>query len=272
MPENPLAAPGAWDGVAASYDEVVSDMMRPFAIRALELGGLTARSRIIDVATGPGVLALQAAPRVAEVVAVDFSEEMIRRLRGTIMRAGIGNVLTGVGDGQRLRYAANTFDAAFSMFGLMFFPDRAAGFAELRRVLRPGGTAVVSSWAPIADSPLMTLLFEAFQAGIPGFPAPQPNLDSLENPIVFERELHAAGFTEVTLRPHTESFRYDSAEQMWDRLTRGSAPLQSTRRRTDAAAWAEQERVMIEYLRERYEPGSALSTTAWLGVGRKSPR
>ncbi|MFE5286365.1 class I SAM-dependent methyltransferase [Nocardia sp. NPDC056611] len=270
MAENPLAAPGAWDDVAAGYAEVVSDMMRPFAIRALELGGLTARSRIIDVATGPGVLALQAAPRVAEVVAVDFSTEMIRRLRGTIMRAGIGNVLTGVSDGQRLRYATNTFDAAFSMFGLMFFPDRAAGFAELRRVLRPGGTAVVSSWAPIADSPLMTLLFEAFQTGIPGFSAPQPNPDSLENPIAFQRELHAAGFTEVTLRPHTESFRYDSAEQMWDRLTRGSAPLQATRRRTDKATWAERERVMIEYLREHYEPGSALSTTAWLGVGRKA--
>ncbi|MFE2998560.1 class I SAM-dependent methyltransferase [Nocardia sp. NPDC059246] len=268
MPENPLAAPGPWDQVAESYDDVVSDMMRPFAIRALESAELSGRSRVIDVATGPGVLALLAAPRVAEVVAVDFSEAMIRRLRRAIMQTGVGNVLTGVGDGQELRYASNTFDAAFSMFGLMFFPDRASGFAELHRVLRPGGIAVVSSWAPITDSPLMTLLFEAFQAGIPGFPAPQPNPESLENPNLFEKELLAAGFTEVVLRPHAESFSYDSAEQMWDRLTRGSAPLQATRRRTDRATWAAQEKVMIDYLREHYVPGTPLSTTAWLGTGR----
>ncbi|MVU82736.1 methyltransferase domain-containing protein [Nocardia sp. ET3-3] len=268
MSENPLAAPAAWDQVAESYDDVVSEMMRPFAIHALDAAELTGRARIIDVATGPGVLALLAAPRVREVVAVDFSEEMVRRLRRAIMQGGLGNVLTGVGDGQELRYAANTFDAAFSMFGLMFFPDRAKGFTELHRVLRPGGTAVVSSWAPITESPLMTLLFEAFQAGIPGFPAPRPNPESLENPDVFEKELLSAGFEDVTVRAHAESFSYDSAEQMWDKLTRGSAPLQATRRRTDKAAWAAQEQTMIGYLREHYTPGTPLSTTAWIGAGR----
>ncbi|MFE3187693.1 class I SAM-dependent methyltransferase [Nocardia sp. NPDC059240] len=268
MPENPLAAPGAWDQVAEGYDAVVSEMMRPFAIHALGLAELSPRDRIIDVATGTGVLALLAAPRVREVVAVDFAADMIRRLRLAVMQGGIGNVLTGVGDGQELRYAGDTFDAAFSMFGVMFFPDRGRGFAELCRVVRPGGTAVVSSWAPITESPLMTLLFEAFQAGIPGFPAPRSNPESLENPDVFEKEMLAAGFEDVAVHAHAEAFSYDSAEQMWDKLTRGSAPLQATRRKTDKATWAAQEKVMIDYLREHYVPGTALSTIAWIGTGR----
>ncbi|MEC3917521.1 class I SAM-dependent methyltransferase [Nocardia sp. CDC160] len=268
MSENPLAAPGAWDEIAEDYDDVMSELMRPFAVHVVESAPLTGRSRVIDVATGPGVLALLAAPRVGEVVAVDFSEAMIRRLRRAVMQRGIGNVLTGVGDGQDLRYAANTFDAAFSMFGLMFFPDRGKGFAELFRVVRPGGTVVASSWAPVADSPLMTLLFEAYQAGIPGFPAPQANPNSLENPDVFELELIAAGFESVSVTPRAESFSYDSAEQMWEKLTRGSAPLQNMRRKTDAAEWAAQEKVMIDYLREHYVPGTELSTTAWIGTGR----
>lgn len=257
-----------WDRVAEGYDELTSEMMRPFAERALTVAGVGGRARIVDVATGPGVLALLAAPRVREVCAVDVSEAMILRLRRAIMRGGIGNVLTGVGDGQRLRYPSGTFDAAFSMFGVMFFPDRAQGFSELCRVLRPGGMAVVSSWAPIAQSPLMTLLFEAFQHGIPGFAVPQPNPASLENPEVFEREMSAAGFTDVQVRAHAESFAYGSAEELWDKLTRGSAPLQATREATDPAVWKIQEQNMIEFLGERYVPGTPLSTTAWLGTGR----
>ncbi|WP_040808382.1 class I SAM-dependent methyltransferase [Nocardia concava] len=268
MSQNPLAAPDAWDQIAENYDDIMSDLMRPFAIHAVDSVDLTRRSRVIDVATGPGVLALLAAPKVGEVVAVDFSPAMIRRLRTAIMRGGVSNVLTGVGDGQELRYAANTFDAAFSMFGLMFFPDRAKGFAELHRVVRPGGTVVVSSWAPVADSPLMTLLFEAYQAGIPGFPAPQANMESLENPAVFEKELLAAGFENVTVRPRAESFTYSDADQMWEKMTRGSAPLQAMRRRTDKTEWAAQEQIMIDYLRRHYTPGTPLSTTAWIGTGR----
>lgn len=267
MPDNPLAAPTPWDDIADGYDDVMTDLMRPFAVEALRLAAPARNTKIIDVATGPGTLALLAAPMVREVVAVDFSEAMIRRLRHAIMRAGTTNLLTGVGDGQELRYASGRFDVAFSIFGLMFFPDRARGFAELRRVLRPGGLAVVSSWAPVADSPLMTLLYEAVHAGNPEFAVPQPNPLTLENPEVFERELRAAGFTEVSVRPHTESFAYVSARQLWDKLTRGSAPMHMARSNTDPAVWKAQEQAMIDHLEAHYTPGEALSTTAWLGTG-----
>ncbi|WP_067822465.1 class I SAM-dependent methyltransferase [Nocardia inohanensis] len=268
MPDNPLAAPAPWDDIADGYDEVMTDLMRPFAVEALRLAAPTRSARIIDIATGPGTLALLAAPMVKEVVAVDFSEAMIRRLRHAVMRSATTNLLTGVGDGQALRYPSSHFDAAFSIFGLMFFPDRPRGFAELRRILRPGGTAVVSSWAPIADSTLMTRLYEAVQAGNPNFSMPQPNPANLENPEVFENELRTAGFTDVTVRPHTESFAYVSAQQMWDKLTRGSAPIHLMRSKTDPATWKAQEQTMIDHLSAHYTPGEELTTTAWLGTGR----
>ncbi|MFE6857052.1 class I SAM-dependent methyltransferase [Nocardia sp. NPDC057668] len=154
------------------------------------------------------------------------------------------------------------------MFGLMFFPDRARGFAELARVLRPGGIAVVSSWAPGDESTLMTLLFDAFRGEIPGFPPLQRNPSSLENPEVFAAELRAAGFGDITVQSHTAEFTYESADHLWHSMTHGNAPLRLTRARTPEQVWRAQETTMRAYLHEHYRPGSPLHTTAWLGSGR----
>jgi SAM-dependent methyltransferase len=174
-----------------------------------------------------------------------------------------------VADGQALPFAGGLFDAAFSMFGLMFFPDREKGFAELHRVLVPGGVAVVSSWAPIARSPLMQLMFGALCAADPSRAAPQTNWLSLENPEVFERELTAAGFRDVSVRPVTHSVPVASAEQFWDVTTRSSAPLVLLKNRLGAAEWRRQSEVALAHLRERVKEPSSLSTTAYLGFGRR---
>lgn len=266
---NPLAGPDPWDFVADGYDEVSADVMLPFSQLALDLAEVKPDARIVDVAAGPGTLAIPAAARVARVDAVDFSPPMIERLRRHLRTAGLDNVDARVGDGQALPFGDNEFDAAFSMFGLMFFPDRAAGFAELRRVLKPGGVAVVSSWAPVSDSSFMTLMFGALRAGNPDMPEPQANPASLENPEVFDRELRAAGFDNVTVRPHAVSLAFDSPQALWDSFSRGSAPVQLSRRNLGEDVWRRRERLMMDYLTANYAPGQALSTTAWLGSGSK---
>jgi ubiquinone/menaquinone biosynthesis C-methylase UbiE len=52
-------------------------------------------------------------------------------------------------DGQNLLFPDTEFDFAFSMFGLMLFPDRCKGMAEMFRVLKPGGRCAISTWTPI---------------------------------------------------------------------------------------------------------------------------
>ncbi|MEV6773477.1 methyltransferase domain-containing protein [Nocardia sp. NPDC051030] len=269
MSQNPLASTEPWDNIAAGYDDASVEIMLPFAMRALEIAALARDARIVDVAAGPGTLTLPAAEVTAEVCAIDFSPLMIDRLRANAQAAGRTNIDAEVGDGQALPYRDDAFDAGFSMFGLMFFPDRARGFAELFRVLRPGGLAVVSSWASVADSALMTLMAGAYQAGIPGYTAPSPNLVNLANPEVFESELLAAGFDEVSVQPHTVAYTHENGEQLWDRMARGSAPVHVMRSRFDEATWKAQEQTMIEYLIAHYVPGTPLSTTAYLGTGRK---
>jgi ubiquinone/menaquinone biosynthesis C-methylase UbiE len=269
MSGNPLADTEPWDLVADGYAEFAPAIMQPFSAHALELAALSADSQVVDVAAGPGTLSLLAAEKVAQVQAIDFSGSMIERLTDAAKVAGQCNIEARVGDGQALPFENDRFDAGFSMFGLMFFPERARGFAELFRVLRPGGTAIVSSWAPVAESPLMRMMFGAFAAADPSIQEPEPNVLSLENPEIFATELRRAGFAGVSIQRHSTTFTFDSAEEMWQTMVRSSAPLVVMRRTVGEQVWDERSASMKAYLEENYRPNRPLSTTAFLGIGHK---
>ena len=265
---SPLSVPLPWDLVASGYAAEASAVMTPFSARAIALSKLDPSARVLDVAAGPGTLVLQIASRVAEVTAVDFSAEMNERLRAEVQQRGLSNVRVLQADGQALPLSDASFDAGFSMFGWMFFPDRARGLAELHRVLRPGASLVVSSWAPLERSPLMAAMFGAVQAADETFVLPRYDPDSLENPERLASELRDGGFTDVAVEDQTVQLTFDDADALWARMTRSSAPLVSLRRRLGEAVWAERsERARAYLARELGHGVVVLSTTAWLGLG-----
>jgi len=265
----PLSIAEPWDLVSAGYAADAVAVMLPFTRDALQLAAVHAASDVLDVATGPGVLALEVAPQVRRVDAVDFSESMLAELERKRSALGIENVFPRVADGQALPFADESFDAAFSMFGLMFFPDRNRGFSELYRTLRPGGVAVVSSWAPVAQSPLMQLMFGALRAADPSRPAPQTNLLNLENPEVFRRELEQAGFRDIRVEPYTHGVQADNANDLWQGMSRSSAPLVLLQRKLGPAEWERQSALAQAYVAEQLPTPRVLTTTAFLGFGRR---
>ncbi len=200
-----LSVSHAWDLVASGYLQHNLESFTHFAQRAFELVPIGPTDRVVDVACGPGSLTLPAAQLARRVDALDFSSEMLSHLRQRLADAGIDNVEVTQGDGQALPFDDASFDAGFSMFGLVFFPDRAKGFAELRRVLRPGAHAVVSSWAPMDDIRVLRVMFEALYDAAPELaptePPPPPSLSTAASVI---DEMSAPGFavevTEVTRR------------------------------------------------------------------------
>lgn len=265
----PLSAREPWDLVSEGYAQEAASVMLPFTRHAIELARPSRQARVLDVATGTGMLALELAPHVAQIDAVDFAPKMLEQLEQRRRALGLENVHVQQADGQALPFPDQSFDAAFSMFGLMFFPDRDRGFSELHRVLRPGGVAVVSSWAPVDQSPLMIQMFGALRAADPTRAAPQTNWLSLENPEVFERELSAAGFRDVSIEPYTHALPIESAEQFWDVTTRSSAPLVLLKNRLGPAEWQRQSELALAYLRENIPGPTTLGTTAYLGFGRR---
>jgi ubiquinone/menaquinone biosynthesis C-methylase UbiE len=211
------------------------------------------------------------AREASEVHGIDFSAPMLEIFKRHVESSGRQNITIRHGDAQALPYADNTFDAAFSMFGLMFFPDRCKGFTEIHRTLKPGGTIAVTSWAPIDRSPAMQMMFGAIRAINPSIPEPQKSIDTLENPDVFKQEMLDAGFRDVQIQSVTRyAFPVVSIPKFWDDMVKGSAPIQMMKKGMGEALWREKEKLAMEFLEERLtELPIRLSSDAWLGVGIK---
>jgi ubiquinone/menaquinone biosynthesis C-methylase UbiE len=269
-PVNVFSTPMPWDLVSAGYSRTIMHVLGQYSAEAIALAKLARDASILDVACGPGTLSLLAARKVKHVTAIDFSKKMVSLFLNELKRKSFRHVKVLHGDGQNLPFEDGIFDAAFSMFGLMFFPDRPKGFAELYRTLKPGGKAVVGSWAPISRSPSMKAMFGALRAMDPDMPEPKKAIKSLEDPKVFREEMSGAGFTHVRILPVTKPFPTASVRKYWTMMVDGSAPIVLLRRKLGEKVWKEREKVGLAYLREHWSSFTGrLTSDAWLGVGLK---
>ena len=270
QPANPLSASEPWNLVANGYAETTMLAFEQFAEEAIAASKLKPNATVLDVACGPGTLALMLAHKAGKVHGIDFSESMLNVFRQKIEQAGHKHFELHCGDAQSLPWADDTFDAAFSLFGLMFFPDRKKGFAEIHRTLKPGGSVAVTSWAPVDQSPVMQMMFGAVRAIKPDLPPPQRSIGTLEDPEVFKQEMQGAGFRNVEIRCVTKGYPVTTLADFWDFMVRGSAPLQMLKKGMGETVWREKEILALDYLKERLpELPTELTSDAWLGVGVK---
>ena len=263
---SPLASPEPWSLVADDYTLELLPMFELFSRDALALAPRTAGTRVLDVAAGPGTLTLLAAQAGCSVSSIDFSPEMVKNLEQRLKAAAL-EADVRLGDGQALPWSDREFDAAFSMFGLMFFPDRARGFRELYRTLKPGGIAVVSSWAPFHG--IFASIMAAMREVLPDIPfgsGKGPLGDAAE----FATEFAAAGFQDVTVTPVTHSLTAESPAAVWAQSQRTTAPIVLLKKALGEAKWIEVTRGVRERLEAQYGTGAVeVSTTAYLGRGHK---
>lgn len=271
MTASPMAAPLTWDLVSAAYSQEVVPLFENFARDALRLGAAPAGSRVVDVACGPGTLAFLAAAAGHRVDALDFSPEMLSYLEARREREGIDRITAQHGDGQALPYDDATFGAGFSMFGLMFFPDRAAGFRELRRVLVPGARAVVSSWPRLEDNPILSAMFAAIRTALssilpPGAAQPSAAEMPLSTEALCTAEMSAA-FADVRVHRIVHVQHADSADALWANLKRTMAPIVLMQRNL-GDKFASVDAAANSAIRNATGPGKVeVQLPAWLTVG-----
>jgi demethylmenaquinone methyltransferase / 2-methoxy-6-polyprenyl-1,4-benzoquinol methylase len=148
-----------FDRVSAVYDPLntlmTAGLHHRWRTRAVDLAGVHPGSRVLDVATGTGDLAIELARRVSpggEVVGSDFSEGMLSRAR--IKGARVAGLSFEWGDALQLPYGEDSFDAATVGFGARNFSDLQSGLAEMARVVRPGGRVVVLDFTTPTRPPL----------------------------------------------------------------------------------------------------------------------
>jgi len=206
MPE--FDKPDHWDTAAQHYEKTAHPFTVRFAEAALARVALTPDSRVLDVAAGTGALALIAARTGAQVLATDFSPGMVAR----IAAANAPNVEARVMDGQALALDDGSFDAVFSIFGVIMFPDWRKGLAEMARVTRPGGYGVVATWQDRGAATFL-LLGQIRRALFPereGITMPEA-VQALSAPADFARELIAAGYRSPQIESVTHDYALDVA-------------------------------------------------------------
>ena len=174
---NSSEATGDWITYQQRYDR----MLEPVAGLILDAAGLSPGERVLDVGCGCGATTLAAARTVAPgpVTGIDLSAAMLARARETATRAGLVNAHFEQADAQVHKFGAS-FDAVISRFGVMFFADPVAAFANLLAATRPGGRLTFACWQPLADNEWLLLPLTALAAHVP-----LPDLDEPGAPGMF---------------------------------------------------------------------------------------
>ena len=269
---NPMSMPEPWTLVAEGYVIETQPVFEQYCREALRQAGFSGSGKVLDVACGPGTLSLLIHHEVTEIHGIDFSPGMLDCFNREIERRGLSNVRTYCMDGQNLDFNDDTFDWAFSIFGLMFFPDRNKGFSEIIRTLKPGGRAAITSWAPVSDSTAMQMMFGAMGAAFPKKPeSDSNNVLTLEDPDNFKHEMQQAGFTDINITSFDGNWHVDDVETFLDAMVRGSAPITLLKNQLGEEVWAEKRAIMLNYLKEKFTSFPAtLNSRAWIGVGAKS--
>jgi len=129
--------------------------------RICEAGQLTASSRVLDVACGPGIVVEALARAAGEVVGCDITPEMLDKARNRCAAAGLTNVGFVPGRAEALPFEDASFDAVVSRSAVHHFPDPAAALREMARVVKPGGRVItvdVQSAESVEDAALHNAL------------------------------------------------------------------------------------------------------------------
>ncbi|MDQ1741898.1 MAG: hypothetical protein QOE23_237 [Pseudonocardiales bacterium] len=150
------------------YDEHLGPaLFLPFAARVAAAAAQRRPRRVLELAAGTGILTaeLVRALPAAEIVATDLNRAMVSWGASRVPEPDWRQA-----DAQNLDYPDGWFDLVACQFGVMFFPDKPAAFAESARVLEPGGTLVCTVWDAVETSDLPAAMVESLRAVLPDDP------------------------------------------------------------------------------------------------------
>lgn len=211
---------------AHAYQEYFGPaIFEPLCERVIELAAPVDGEHVIDVACGTGIVTRAAAAAVGSegrVLGVDINPVMIEIARSQPTPSG-APIEWREGDGTDLDCEAATFTLLTCQQGLQFFPDRAAGAREMRRVLAPGGRAVIALWRGLAHQPLFAALADAEEPHLAAL-GTAVTREELTAPFSFGaadalRDLLCdAGFSRVDVTRWTVPARFADADHFVERM------------------------------------------------------
>jgi len=220
------------------YDTLMVPMIfEPYAAYMAELVAGWSPHAVLETAAGTGAVTRLLAPRLppdARYAVTDLNQAM---LDYAIERQPPDSRLEWrQADALALPFEEASFDVVVCEFGAMFFPDRMAGYAEARRVLKPGGRFVLAVWdrldANEFPAEVTRVLAEVFAQDPPRFLARMPH--GYADAALIRQDLNGAGFADVQIDTRPETSRAPSAADAAFAFCQGS-PLRGEIEARDAA-------------------------------------
>jgi SAM-dependent methyltransferase len=232
--------------------ERIADTIVDVHEAVVELLAPTPGDRWLDLATGTGAVAEDAAAAGAQVTAIDLAPVLIETAKERASAKGL-EIDYRVGDAERLDLPDAAFDKVSSTCGVMFAPDHEAVAGELARVTKPGGRIGLANWTPAGG------LGRLFKVMAPYQPAPPPSSPFDWGDETRVRELLGDDF-ELELEERVSTLRTPTAEEYWQLFSTSYGPTKTLaesigERREDL------HRDWIEFFETNYESGGEIAHT-----------
>lgn len=199
----------------AGYNRIGSRYLAASAARRqlldelLAAARLMAGQRVLDLASGPGLLARGAralAGGDGMTVACDISEGQL---------TCCPDLIRTVADGEALPFAGASFDRVLCGLGLMFFPDERIALREIHRVLAPGGMLALSVWGHAEQVPLVDAALSCMRRLLPPPKAVRPSVFRFGDPGELSRRLSSADFRDIQVQSCRLETRFSDPGAYW---------------------------------------------------------
>ena len=208
----------------AELSDATDHQLDPLGRLALDRLAPAAGERVLDVGCGCGQTVLQLAGAVGptgQVLGVDISDVMLARASERVSAAAAHQVTLLRADAATHRFAPASVDGIYSRFGVMFFDDPRAAFANLRAALAPAGRMSFVCWQAQEQNPWSLIPLRAARSVLPSAPLPPPleggggpGPFSLADPSVIRDLLATAGFQRVDIAPHATPVHIGAAHTL----------------------------------------------------------
>ncbi len=253
--------------------DVLDRVLGPFGALLMDEAFPGEGARVVDVGCGAGATTVAMARRVGPAgscLGVDISGPLVAAARARAAAEAVENAGFIQADAQTFAFQPGSIDAIISRFGVMFFDDPAAAFANLRRAARPGAKLTFVAWRGPADNAFLTLATRTAAPHLPPLPAPgpeDPGQFAFADPDRVRRILDASGWSEVDVAPL--DIACSIAEADLTAYTTKLGPVGSALRDADEPTRAR----ITDLLRDTFAPlvrdGAAEFTAAcWLVTAR----
>lgn len=242
-----------FDQLADTYDQVIP-FFAHFGTALMDHVNPTPGARLLDIGTGRGAIATAAAARGCHVTAIDPSPRMIKHLDANSPR-----ISAHVMDAHRLDFPDASFDLATAGFVIHIVDDPAQVLAELRRVVRPGGTVAFTVPGDCDDHGR----WDGFNTVVREFRARATDRGRPGKDIDVEELVAAAGFINIREAEHEVHIPIDDPETCWRfQMSHGFAGFVASLSTDDAAAF--KARALVELGLMQKTGGIIVDRGAWI--------